>query len=259
MRAAIAAAMALGLNRLARWVVARLPRRFAVRFEDRVYALNQAGGRTGSHVAQAELEAIYRDGLARLDGTPGDCLEFGVYTGTTLACLYRAVEGLGLDGVRIFGFDSFEGMPATAGDEAGDHSRAGMFRAGLDETAASLARAGVDMDRVTLVKGWFDDTLTEENRARLGIERVRLAMLDCDVYSSAKAALDFCAPLLADRAVLVFDDWVHGGAGAGEQRAFRELLTEHPELRAEEIGAYPAAGHPDGGRAFLVRRTMPAH
>jgi hypothetical protein len=45
---------------------------------------------------------------------------------------------------------------------------------------------------------------------------------------------------------------------AGEQRAFRELLAEHPDLRAEELGFYPAAGHSDGG-AFLVRRTMAAH
>ncbi|MDQ6915651.1 MAG: TylF/MycF family methyltransferase [Actinomycetota bacterium] len=253
-RAGIAAAMALRLNRLARWLVAHLPRRFAVRFEDRVYALNAAGGRTGSHVAQRELEAIYRAGLARLDSSPGDCLEFGVYTGTTLTCLYRALEGLGLDGVRIFGFDSFDGMPHVAGEEAASHSRAGMFRAGLDEATESLSRNGVDMDRVTLVKGWFDDTLTQATRRRLGIERLAVALLDCDIYSSAKAALDFCAPLIQDRAVLVFDDWVHGGADAGEQRAFRELLAEHPGLRAEEIGSYPAAGHPDGGRAFLVSR-----
>lgn len=58
-------------------------------------------------------------------------------------------------------------------------------------------------------------------------------MIDCDACSSARTALEFLVPLLADRAVLFFDDWHSNGlarARQGERRAFEEMMARHPEL-----------------------------
>ena len=99
----------------------------------------------------------------------------------------------------------------------------------------------MDWSRVTLVKGWFDDTATPATAAAHGITSAGVVMVDCDNYSSAKAALRFAAPLLGRRAVVVFDDWHHAGLaerGLGEKRAFEEFLAEHPEFRAEPFGSY---------------------
>jgi O-methyltransferase len=257
-RKAVRIAKALGLNRLVWAAVRRLPRRLQVRFASGVYALNRRAGDVTAHVAADELRERLEDALMRLreqcPGEPvGDYLEFGVYAGGTMVCFDRARRELGLDDVRLFGFDSFEGLPPEAGDEAPDRFRAGMFSCTVQEARENLRRAGVDLGRVELVEGWFEDTLTEEVCNRHRIDRAGVIMLDCDLYSSAKAALRFSAPLIHGAAVVVCDDWVHGGP-EGEQRAFREFLEE-TGLSAEPLGQYRAGGHEDGGRVFLVTRN----
>jgi O-methyltransferase len=178
----------------------------------------------------------------------GDYLEFGVSRGTSLATMHRALAEAGLGRVRLFGFDSFLGLPPEAATQGWSP---GAFMSTLGATRRYLTRAGVDWDRVTLVKGFFRDTLTEETRARLGLRKASLIMVDCDIYSAARECLRFCEPLIADRAVLFFDDW--GNDPEGERRAFREFLAAFPDLSAEPLRAYiPAA------RVFLLtRRTRP--
>jgi O-methyltransferase len=253
----VAAAKALGLARLVRRIVGRLPRRFRVRLEARIYDLRRRGGDLTAHLAGDELEAKLSFALTRLEpelgseGT-GDYSEFGVYGGGTMACFDRARRAVGLAPMRLVGFDSFQGLPPSAAAEAPDRFRPGMFNCSAEEARETLRQAGVDLDRVRLVEGWFDETLTEETRLAEGMRHASVIMLDCDLYSSAKAALDFCSPLLNGRAVVVCDDWVHGGED-GEQRAFREFVAEN-ELVAEPLGHYRAGGHEDGGRLFLVSR-----
>ena len=88
-------------------------------------------------------------------------------------------------------------------------------------------------------------------------------MIDCDLYTSAKQALDFCAPLIKREAVVFFDDWTLGAGDGdrelGEQRAFAEWLSENPSLRAEEIGTYyqTQMEPPEPSKVFLVGRSGP--
>lgn len=76
----------------------------------------------GIVVPVEELERSYRELLELLvdrhgrDGL-GDYLEFGVFGGASLGCMWRATEALGLTDVRLFGFDSFEGLPPVAEEE----------------------------------------------------------------------------------------------------------------------------------------------
>ena len=84
-------------------------------------------------------------------------------------------------------------------------------------------------------------------------------MIDCDIYSSSRTALEFCGPLIRDRAVVVFDDWPGDAPEArllGERRAFDEFLADNPALRAEELEPYQweAQAH-EMGKVFLVIRT----
>ncbi|HEX6645295.1 MAG TPA: TylF/MycF/NovP-related O-methyltransferase, partial [Gemmatimonadales bacterium] len=91
----------------------------------------------------------------------GSFLEFGVYYGSSVACMYDALGRLGLPGVRIYGFDSFEGLPASAAREAGSPWIRGQFRSSLSLTRHYLASRGVPEDGVTLIKGWFSETATD--------------------------------------------------------------------------------------------------
>jgi O-methyltransferase len=221
-----------------------LPRPLRHRVEEARYRQRLREGRPISLVPEEALQAKYREALLLLE-KPGDYLEFGVYAGASMTCMYHALRELKKD-LRLFGFDSFEGLPST-----GEMWSSGMFRSDLETTKANLRRNGVDLDRITLVKGWFDETLT--NPARYGIYKAGVVMIDCDLYSSAKIALTFCAPLI-EEAVIFLDDWWPATLGAqnrGERRAFDEFLQENPTLVATELESY----HPEAAKVFLVKRT----
>ena len=168
----------------------------------------------------------------------GDFLEFGVYYGTSLACMHEALGQLGLNRVRLIGFDSFEGLPESADKEPASPWLPGQYRSSVAMTRKYLRKRGVPDERVTLEKGWFSETLTPEMRERHGLVRASFLMVDCDLYSSAREALAFAAPLLGPRTIVYFDDWHAAGMaekGEGERRAFEEFLSENPDVSAREL------------------------
>lgn len=167
----------------------------------------------------------------------GAYLEFGVSRGTSMACMYHALTNAGLDDVRLVGFDSFEGLPVNAAEEGWDP---GQYASTLKATERYLRSRGVDLRRVDLVKGWFEDTLTPATINRLGLAKASLIMVDCDIYSASKEALWYCAPLIEDSAVIIFDDWgwsVDKG-DIGQREAFEEFLEAFPYFTYETLPAY---------------------
>jgi O-methyltransferase len=215
-------------------------------------------GQEASLVPVRELEDSYRKALRLLadgstDDAVGDYLEFGVYVGTSLLCMHRASRAVGLPSLRLFGFDSFQGLPEESVQEPELGFKPGWFRAEYGVVREHLTRSGIEWDRTVLVPGWYEETLRPDLVERLGIEKAGVIMIDCDIYASARPALVFCEPLIRDRAVIFFDDWPGDGPeaqGLGERRAFQELLAEHPDLAAEELEPYAQKG-----RAFLVTRA----
>ncbi len=202
---------------------------------------------------ERRLGHVLRRALQRLKARHGhqgvgDYLEFGVYQGNSLIQAHRALAAEGLEHVRLFGFDSFAGLPQDAAQE-GVWSP-GQYRADVDFTRQRLAEHGVDPDRTVLVPGFFADTLTEELREEHGVEQAGVIMIDCDLYSSAKEALAFCKPLIGSEAVVLFDDWHAAGEGRGEQRALAEFLEENPELEAEPFDSYN-----ETSQAFVLKRV----
>ncbi len=165
-----------------------------------------------------------------------------------MACAYHSLRAAGLDDARLIGFDSFAGMPPEAAEEGW---APGLFHSTIDATRSYLKSRGVDLDRVDLVQGWFKDTLTEERRTALGIGKASLIMIDCDIYSASKEALNFCEPHIERHAVVLFDDWGwrEEADEIGQKEAFAEFLAEHRDISAEPMPSYlPQA------RVFLLRR-----
>ena len=175
------------------------------------------------------------------DADLGDYLEFGVSRGTSLSCVHKVLVEMGLPQMRLIGFDSFEGLPPEAAEEGW---RPGQYKSTLAHTRAYLTKKGVDWQRVTLVPGWFSETLTEATKQQLGLAKASLVMIDCDTYSASRAALFFCASLLHDQAVIIFDDWGwRADVGEiGQKEAFDEFLAAFPNFRATPLPTYhPAA------------------
>jgi predicted O-methyltransferase YrrM len=202
-------------------------------------------------VETRELQDVQRQALQLLKARTGsaalgDYLEFGVYNGTSLLCMQNVTTELGFERMRLFGFDSFEGLPAEAATDDEGYWEPGDFCTDYALARAVLTEEGADWSRIHLVKGWFCDTLTHDLVRQHDIRKASVIMIDCDMHLSAKQALDFSGPLIRDHAVIIFDDWYAGDLAAkclGERLAFAEFLAENPCFTFEEMGGYPPYGH----------------
>jgi hypothetical protein len=133
--------------------------------------------------------------------------EFGVFTGSTINHL------AGLTSKTIFGFDSFEGLPEAWGHRVGK----GHF---------ALKKLPAVRPNVTLVKGWFNETLPPFLNSNPGM--VAFLHIDCDLYSSTKTVFDLLEPRLAPGTVIAFDEYFnYPGWEEGEFKAFDEFISRN--------------------------------
>ena len=163
-------------------------------------------------------------------GIAGDIVEFGTAGGTWVKTLASIIERR-QNGRRLWGFDSFQGLPEPDIERDGTTWHAGQYAASLAEVSDSVG-AG-QRPFLTLVEGWFQDSLVRE--PALGIETIAYARIDGDLYASAVECLKYLAPRLVDGAILVFDDWQFS-LNHGETLAFREWIAEQPGLECEFLG-----------------------
>jgi hypothetical protein len=176
----------------------------------------------------------------------GDYLEFGVSRGTSMSCMYHALQSKQLAHARLFGFDSFEGLPPEAAQEGW---KPGAFKSTLTATQRYLEREGVDLSKVTLTKGWFKETLTAETRRRLGLAKASVIMIDCDIETASLDALRFAQPHIRDRAAVLLDDWDSDARG-GQRLAFDQFLKENSDISARPLPSYTPAA-----RVFMLTRS----
>jgi hypothetical protein len=148
--------------------------------------------------------------------------------------------------MRFFGFDSFEGLPEPTGidrefeSKSVEHWEKGMYACTLDDVVGRLERSGVDMSKVRLIKGFFDRSLRPELIAQYGMAKAAVILIDSDLYESARCALEFVKPLIADGTIIIFDEWNAYAKNdeKGERKAFCEFLAANPEMEAIEIGSH---------------------
>ncbi|MBI3825231.1 MAG: class I SAM-dependent methyltransferase [Candidatus Rokubacteria bacterium] len=201
--------------------------------------------------------------FAAVSKLEGDYLEFGVYEGANVVAAWHLARHHGLHGMRLYAFDSFQGLPPVASvDHGGDVAffERGEFSCDLETFRRNTRRKGVDPERLTIVPGWYGEVLTAETRQRLPLQKAAIVWVDCDLYESTVPVLDFVTDYVQDGTVLVFDDWFcfRGDPDRGEQRAFREWLQRHPSLRATPFHRFGWHGqsfllHP-GNREATNRR-----
>jgi len=130
---------------------------------------------------------------------------------------------------RIYGLDSFEGFPEPTANDAFDDGtmdpavhKGGLGDTSYDELSTRLRQMGLS-DQVTLIKGFFDDTLHQ-----LATERFSLVHLDCDLYESYMSCLEFAYERMLPGAFMVFDDY-NSPAYVGAKRAVDEFFAMKPE------------------------------
>jgi predicted O-methyltransferase YrrM len=142
---------------------------------------------------------------------PGHIMEFGSYQGYSARIMRDELWRTRLWEPRqwrkrIYACDSFEGLP-----ESYERLSAGTFK-----TVVPTLRG------IRIVKGYFEDSLTPELAAEVGL--VSLAHIDADLYSSTVTVLKWLTPLLRPGSLLLFDEFV--GEDPAEARAFVEWTQE---------------------------------
>lgn len=184
--------------------------------------------------------------------------EFGVFKGYSFWKAQDLVDHFDIGHVRFFGFDSFEGLPAIDGIDRTAHGefREGQYSCSLAKVRQNLNDAGVDWSRTHLIKGFFEDSLSEDMARQHKIERVGVAMIDCDLYSSTVEALEFLRYRLQDNSILIMDDWncFNRDDNRGQRRALREFLATEPGLTVEPFVCYGA-----NSQAFIVHDKREAN
>ena len=159
---------------------------------------------------------LLSDGFAKAE-VSGDRLicEFGVFQGTTINHL------AGLTAKTIFGFDSFEGLPEAWGS-------------GLRRGHFAVKKLPAVRRNVTLIKGWFDQTLPAFISQHAGA--VGFLHVDCDLYVSTKIVFDLLESRLVPGTVIVFDEYFnYPDWEEGEFKAFSEFL-KRTGLTGEFLG-----------------------
>lgn len=172
----------------------------------------------------------------------GHYYEFGVYRGDTFRTFHRALKAVRATSrlvrpVKLFAFDSFEGLPPAenAYDERPFWSPA-KYACSEAEFRKILRSSGVRDDEVVCVPGFYESSLTPELARRLADDPPSIVTIDCDLYSSAATVLEWIRPLLRHGTLFYFDDiWAFcGHPEYGEMRAIAEfnakgagLLVEH--------------------------------
>jgi hypothetical protein len=174
----------------------------------------------------------------------GDYLEFGVYRGDSFVRAYDRFtaneQKYGIPGrARFFAFDSFEGLPATGDEFRPKQYESGAYSQSETQFLKNLRKNGVDLSRVRIVNKWYND-LGENDKAEHGLDRAAVIYFDCDIYESARAALDFAAKLLVEGSIVVFDDFYRHKASKnhGIRRAWEEFLVENPHIEPTIVHLY---------------------
>lgn len=132
--------------------------------------------------------------------------EFGVWNGYSINYVAERRNQ------TIYGFDSFQGLKE---DWSGHSYRKGKFdRGGVLPQVAS---------NVTLIKGWFDDTLPGFLGSNEG--PFSYIHLDADTYESTSVVLKLIGNRITKGTVIVFDDYFgYPGWLDGEHRAWQDFV-----------------------------------
>lgn len=122
---------------------------------------------------------------------------------------------------------------------------------GLDAFHQICASHGISQDRYTAVEGFYEQTLRRMPE-QAPPRDIALAYIDCDMYSSTRAVLEFLAPRLKHGMILAFDDYFCWSADqiAGERRALLEAFAGQDQWHLVRYRDYGWAGV-----SFLVERA----
>lgn len=188
-------------------------------------------------------KALYLTSLERMEG---DYLEFGVFTGSSFVFAVKAnrqLRAISDTKTRFFGFDSFSGFGAVSSADEHPFYQDNTFSVDAQKVIGNIRRQTKEAE-ITIIPGFFEDTLTKKSACDYGINLARVIFIDCDLLGPALLALEFAQPLLQKGTVLLMDDFYsyRGDPELGVQGAFAEFNRRHPQYVWRRVYDYGFGG-----------------
>jgi hypothetical protein len=181
------------------------------------------------------LEQCIRQVIA--ERVPGDLLEAGIWRGGVTMFMRAVLKELDVTDRRVWGADSFEGLPRpTRGPSAKETiafdspamERLGRLAVPRSRVEQGFRRFGLMDEQVRLLPGWFDASLPQAPIDQLAILRI-----DADFYASTLDVLNVLYEKVSPGGFIVVDDygednWTDCRAAVDEFRRAR-AVTEAME------------------------------
>jgi O-methyltransferase len=161
-------------------------------------------------VSRERLENCYHQ-CKKFMNTNYSFVECGVAKGGSLAIMKVAAG----KNNKIFGFDSFEGMPPVTNEDIDNYNKddprywvGKLNENGINDVYNIFNTLNLDMNNVTLVQGFFQDILqVQENIDNIG--KIAVLRLDGDWYESTKICLEKLYDKVVDNGIIIIDDYGH--------------------------------------------------
>jgi len=178
-----------------------------------------------------------------LSAPKGDIMEFGVYGGSSFVATIDLMFRRNMFKTRrLFGFDSFKGLPKEEDGvaimpkwkEGNYYCRKETVWRGIHQYMKENNAENLPLDKIFLIEGWFEDSLTDELKRKHNMKSVGLAYVDVDLYVSCKHVLRWLKGLWKSGTILCFDDWIANKPNMGEHRAFREFVEQNKTFKFHE-------------------------
>tara|TARA_B100000902_G_C27269307_1_gene895413 strand:+ start:234 stop:962 length:729 start_codon:yes stop_codon:yes gene_type:complete len=163
----------------------------------------------------------------------GYYMEFGSHEGRTMSLAWKHFQHL--FNWEYLAFDSFEGLPEIQDIDKQEIWKKGKLKTGVKSFLKIVKKSGMPLSRIKTIKGFYDQSLTNELAKSLLPKKAAVIYIDCDLYESTVPVLKFIIPFLQKGTIIVFDDWncFHGDPDHGERRAWREFLNNNSYLKFE--------------------------
>lgn len=168
----------------------------------------------------------------------GDFIETGVWRGGACIFMRGFLKVHGITNRRVWVADSFEGLPEPDEenypmDQGADYHTWDFLKVSLEEVKENFKKYDLLDDQVCFLKGWFKDTLPVAP-----IEKIAVARLDGDMYSSTMDSLKNLYPKVSQGGFIIIDDYGLGPCAAAVHDFRKEFNIDDPLIRIDTFGVY---------------------
>lgn len=166
--------------------------------------------------------------------------EFGLFKGFSFWFAEQISREYADSNFHLYGFDSFEGLPASSVDKQNIYWTPGGYAASMEFVVDKLKMYGADFSKINIFKGFFSKHLFAELKQKTNFLPVSICVIDSDIYESCVEVLSFIKDYLVKGSIILFDDYnvFEGDPNHGERKAFTEFQQENKNIKAEFLYDY---------------------